>query len=122
MTDGWRPHGEPPSSPLLPIKPVSLSCITGDVQRWSAAFESPAFQLAGVGSIQSQSQGGNIGAQDAGSHFSSAASAARRTTRPGNIFPPPRTHFFSSTLAPSISPALIFRRKVEPASRVAPRL
>lgn len=62
------------------------------------------------------------GSQYSRPHPNSAASAARRTTRPGRIFPPPRTHFFSSTLAPSISPALIFRRKVEPASRVAPRL
>lgn len=94
-------------------------------QGWRAGGRAPRgyrLQHEETGAIRDGAPVTKLGAQDAGSHFSSAASAARRTTRPGNIFPPPRTHFFSSTLAPSISPALIFRRKVEPASRVAPRL
>lgn len=94
-------------------------------QGWRAGGRAPRgyrLQHEETGAIRDGAPVTKLGAQDAGSHFSSAASAARRTTRPGRIFPPPRTHFFSSTLAPSISPALIFRRKVEPASRVAPRL
>lgn len=55
-------------------------------------------------------------------HPSKRASASLLSTRPGRMRPPPRTHLRNSTLAPSMSPELIFLRRVDPASRVAPRL
>lgn len=51
-----------------------------------------------------------------------AASALRRITSPRNTLPPPLVHFIISRSALVISPALIFRRRVDIFSLPNPRL
>ena len=53
---------------------------------------------------------------------SKAISASRRVTRPGRIFPPPKTHRRSSSDALDQSCWFIRRRNVDVCSRPAPRL